>query len=549
MFLAVVVLLTISLGRAAYLEQKHATTTVNSDSSKVPDYFQTSPEIFAGPTATGRAPFLAQTNPAPFGPSRSFVPNTPLETALPIAGNAANTSIFQLMGQLSPYAPNPSGFGVEEYPLPPGSKIGQVHTIHRHGSRYPTTDAGVQEFGKALSENVKAGAKFTGELSFLNNWSYELGSEILVPVGRQELFDSGVLHYYQYGHLYNTSTKIIARTTTQDRMLKSAEYFLAGFFGLEWTNNATLEVIIEGDGFNNSLAGYDNCNNSNKAVAAGGTNASSEWVRTYLPNAIHRFQALTENFTWNTSDVYNAQTLCPYETVAFGYSAFCDLFTFGEWESFEYSIDVAFAGNNYFQSPTGRAVGIAYVEEVLARLNHHVLLTLETQANITLDNNTSTFPLNQTLYFDFSHDTNIAAVLTAFGLTQFAQFLPSSGPPPNRQLIVSHLQPFGARLDIEVISAPHPVAANRIGGANAYLVGEPTTYVHFIINQRTLPLGVSLPACGNRTDGWCEINTFLEIQSRALAEAQYNYSCNGDYPAVPYGSINNGVPLRTSTTS
>lgn len=113
-----------------------------------------------------------------------------------------------------------------------------------------------------------------------------------------------MLHYYQYGHLYNTSTKIIARTTTQDRMLKSAEYFLAGFFGLEWTNNATLEVIIEGSGFNNSLAGYDNCNNSNKAVAAGGTNASTEWVSTYLTNATHRFQELTENFTWNTSDIY-----------------------------------------------------------------------------------------------------------------------------------------------------------------------------------------------------------------------------------------------------
>lgn len=199
----------------------------------------------------------------------------------------------------------------------------------------------------------------------------------------------------------------------------------------------------------------------------------------------------------------SVQTLCPYETVAFGYSAFCDLFTFSEWEGFEYSIDVAFAGNNYFQSPTGRAVGIAYVEEVLARLNHHVLLTTETQANITLDNNTSTFPLDQTLYFDFSHDTNIAAVLTAFGLTQFAQFLPSSGklhvytsknrvspdirpdigPPPNHQLIVSHLQPFGTRLDIEIISAPHPVAANRTGSANTYLVGDPTTYVHFIINQ------------------------------------------------------------------
>lgn len=79
---------------------------------------------------------------------------------------------------------------------------------------------------------------------------------------------------------------------------------MAGFFGLEWTNNATLEVIIEGTGFNNSLAGYFNCNNSNKAVSAGGTNASNEWVSTYLPNATHRFQELTENFTWNISDVY-----------------------------------------------------------------------------------------------------------------------------------------------------------------------------------------------------------------------------------------------------
>ncbi|MCJ1467640.1 hypothetical protein MMC07_006265 [Pseudocyphellaria aurata] len=565
MFLAlVIVLLTISLGRAAYLEQRYdsATATLKSDSSKVPQYFQTTPELFAGPTATGRAPFLAETNPAPFGPSRSFVPNTPLETALPIAGNAANTSIFQLMGQLSPYAPNPrfldparlrsgthdqsdtlhSGFGVDEYPLPPGSKISQVHVIHRHGSRYPTSDAPVQKFGVALTQAIKDGAKFTGELSFLNDWSYELGAEILVPVGRQELFESGVLHYYQYGHLYNTSTKIIARTTTQDRMLKSAEYFMAGFFGLEWTNNATLEVIIEGDGFNNSLAGYDNCNNSDTGVASGGTNASAIWESNYLPNATHRFQELTKNFTWNVSDAYNAQTLCPYETVAFGYSAFCDLFTFQEWEGFEYSIDISFAGNNYFQSPVGRAVGIAYVAEVLARLNHHVLLTSDTQANITLDNNTSTFPLNQTLYFDFSHDTNIAAVLTAFGLTQFAGFLPTSGPPPNRQLIVSHLQPFAARLDIEIIAAPHPVAANRTGGANAYLAGGPTTYVHFIINQRTVPLGVSLPACGNRTDGWCEIHKFLESQSKAVEEAEYDYSCNGNYPVTPYGSLSNGVP-------
>lgn len=180
-------------------------------------------------------------------------------------------------------------------------------------------------------------------------------------------------------------------------------------------------------------------------------------------------------------------------------------------------------------------------------MTNHTLNTAAGQANITIDNNTSTFPLNQTLYFDFSHDTNLAAVLTAFGFTQFAQFLPTTGPPANQQLIVSHLQPFGARIDIEIIKAPQPVAANRTTAVNAYTSGSPTSYVHFLVNQRTLPLGPSFPSCGNRTDGWCELNTFLNIQAGSLAASQYNYACNGKYPAVPYGSLTNGVPLASGT--
>lgn len=97
-----------------------------TSSTKVPQYFQTSPELWAGPTATGRAPFLAQTNPVSFAPTATFAPNTPLETAEPIVGQGQNESIFHLMGQLSPYFPNPSGFGVAEYPLPPGANISQL---------------------------------------------------------------------------------------------------------------------------------------------------------------------------------------------------------------------------------------------------------------------------------------------------------------------------------------------------------------------------------------------------------------------------------------
>jgi hypothetical protein len=123
------------------------------------------------------------------------------------------------MGQLSPYFPNPTGFGVNEYPLPPGANIAQVQMLSRHGSRYPTTGANVQAFGAKVA-NLTGKFSAIGALEFLNDWKYELGAEILVPRGRQELFESGILHYYQYGQLYNPNSKIIVRTTTQDRMLK-----------------------------------------------------------------------------------------------------------------------------------------------------------------------------------------------------------------------------------------------------------------------------------------------------------------------------------------
>ena len=58
-------------------------------------------------------------------------------------------------------------------------------------------------------------------------------------------------------------------------MLQSAEYFLAGFFGLDWTQNATLEVTIEQLGYNNTLDGYYRCTNANTAVSAGGVNGKS----------------------------------------------------------------------------------------------------------------------------------------------------------------------------------------------------------------------------------------------------------------------------------
>lgn len=48
--------------------------------SDMPDYFQTNPGPWTGPTKTGAAPFLAQTNAVSFAPTATFVPNEPLES-------------------------------------------------------------------------------------------------------------------------------------------------------------------------------------------------------------------------------------------------------------------------------------------------------------------------------------------------------------------------------------------------------------------------------------------------------------------------------------
>ena len=106
-------------------------------------------------------------------PGVSYVPNTPLETQVPIAGNINNENIFQSMGILSPYFPNPRGFGVDEHAIPPGSNVSWLNMIHRHGSRYPEVSGRAEE--RTLGMKIMdAKGKFnaTGPLSFLNDWRF-----------------------------------------------------------------------------------------------------------------------------------------------------------------------------------------------------------------------------------------------------------------------------------------------------------------------------------------------------------------------------------------
>lgn len=89
-----------------------------------------------------------------------------------------------------------------------------------------------------------------------------------------------------------------------------------------------------------------------------------------------------------------------------GYSAFCPLFTQEDFENFEYVIDLEFYYAAGFGSPAGAALGVGYLEEFFSRLTKTPIAAYNSSTNSTLDGDETTFPLDQPLYLDATHDVS-----------------------------------------------------------------------------------------------------------------------------------------------
>ena len=97
-------------------------------------------------------------------------------------------------------------------------------------------------------------------------------------------------------------------------------------------------IAIEDDGFYSSLDPWEACPNANNDIANIGIDAAGNWSQIYLKDTVSRLQTYISGVELDTSSVFSMQELCVYETVALGYSTFCDLFTDEEWEGFDYAI-------------------------------------------------------------------------------------------------------------------------------------------------------------------------------------------------------------------
>ena len=218
------------------------------------------------------------------------------------------------------------------------------HLLYRHGARYPTSGSAPYTFAaKVRNATMSAGGySATGALAFLNDWTFKLGAELLTPFGRQQNFDLGVSFRQQYGLLLNNFTQQgalpVFRTESQDRMVKTALNFAAGFFGVpEFLTEFNLEIVVETPGLNNTGAPYEVCNNSNVASRGSiGSTAATGFASTAFASTVTRLQGLITGINFTTTDVVAMLQLCSYETDALGYSAFCPLFTMEDFQNYEY---------------------------------------------------------------------------------------------------------------------------------------------------------------------------------------------------------------------
>ncbi|KIK52824.1 hypothetical protein GYMLUDRAFT_207686 [Collybiopsis luxurians FD-317 M1] len=433
--------------------------------------------------------------------------------------------LFKYWGNLSPWYSNERGtFGLDSGPGTPDTcRVTGLHLLHRHGARYPTSGSGVAVFASKLN---KAADKWTakGDLVFLNDWTYKLGENILTPFGRQQLFDLGISMRLKYGYLLKnfteTNTIPVFRTESQDRMLSSALNFAIGFFGYPLEGQYEQSITIEAPGFNNTLVPHKTCSNANDAaIASRGRWYVERWAAIYLNQARERLQSQLDGYELAIEDVLAMQQTCAYETVAIGYSKFCGLFTREEWEGFDYALDLSFWYNSGPGSPVARVQGAGWVQELLARLEHKRMEPHEHRfsTNSTLNDNPITFPVNQSLYVDATHEVVVLNILTALNLSTLAANgpLPYDHIPENQTWKVSQLAPFSTNVQFQLLECSSPSIS-------------PGQQIRIIINDAPVPL-TGIRGCPEQEDGMCPVDTFVKAQREILDQTSWEWDCLGDY--------------------
>ncbi|KAL2818824.1 histidine phosphatase superfamily [Aspergillus cavernicola] len=407
------------------------------------------------------------------------------------------SQVSHLWGQYSPY------FSLEDestisQDVPDGCEITFAQVLSRHGARYPT-----EKKSKAYAELISAiqgnATYFSGRYTFLKSYNYTLGADDLTVFGEDQMVDSGKKFYHRYQSLTRKITPFI-RASGSDRVVASAEKFIEGIEKAKLKDHhsrgdaAVVNVIIpEADGFNNTLD-HSTCPafESNELADT----IEADFAALITPPIRRRLEGDLSGVKLSDDEVISLMDMCSFDTIArttdgSELSPFCALFTEKEWVQYDYMQSLSKYYGYGAGSPLGPAQGIGFINELVARLTQSPVQD-NTSTNRTLDSNPATFPLNTTLYADFSHDNSMISVFFAMGLYNGTAPLSQTAVESIAEMdgyAASWAVPFGARAYFETMQCKR----------------EKKPLVRVLVNDRVVPLH----GCAVDRLGRCKLDDFI----------------------------------------
>lgn len=327
------------------------------------------------------------------------------------------------------------------------------------------------------------------------------------------MIDSGTGFYHRYKHLIQNSSKTpFIRSSGQKRVVDSARKFIEGYQLAQADDGPTspspsphhpkINVIInEGPGSNDSL-NHGTCPRFESCKL--GEYAELNFTSlAFAPPIRRRLESDIPGISLTDKDIIYLMDLCPFETVALSrterdLSPFCSLFSPTEWRGYNYAKSLekyySFGDGN----PLGPTQGVGFVNELIARLTRSPVRD-STSTNKTLDNDPVTFPVDRSLYADFSHDNPMLAVMFALrafeGMEEELKWDRVMGVEETAGFSAAWTVPFGARLVVEGM---------RCGETGESGGGDDREMVRVLVNDRVAGL-----KCSDGL-GRCRVDEFVE---------------------------------------
>lgn len=432
------------------------------------------------------------------------------------AGYRCHKPYSSLWGQYSPY------FSLEKHSsispdTPPGCTVTFAQVLARHGARYPT-DHKTKDYADIIRRIHRKTTSYSAEYAFLRDFEYPLGEEDMTAFGEAQMANAGTQFYQRYQHLGQRHVPFI-RASGSPRVIVSAEKFIDGFHETKSADSRSEEtdeppsvgvVISEKPGANNTL---DQGGCARFEDGDEHSEIAKQFASTFVPSIAKRVNSNLVGARLDSKDIVQLMEICPFHTVASSpdassLSPFCALFTEHEWASYDYLQSLT----KYYRYGPGNTLGatqgVGFVNELIARLTS-TAVDDNTTVNTTLDNDPTTFPLNRTLYADFSHDNTMVSIFTALGLFNSTQPLSHTTiQTPDDETdgyAASWAVPFAGRAYIEKMECDSDSDSDSYSDSDSSPV-ESQPYVRVLLNDRVVPLqGCRVDALGR-----CRLDDFIE---------------------------------------